>query len=177
MFVQQADLPVVGMAGARGVESQGEELREAFHGRMRVAFVVERIALALAREGAQTGGKMPVGRLPGPGRGGRIGAFGGLGRWRRWRRLGRLGRLGRISGLTRVVVAVIVRLPVVGAGVVLVFHMPRDHGTFPATGQPPISNPIHFHHMPRSNMLSQGLPRSGLVQQKTTPNPQEDSKQ
>jgi hypothetical protein len=171
MFVQQADLPVVGMAGARGIESQGEELREAFHGRMRVAFVVERIALALAREGAQTGGKMPVGRLPGPGSGGRIGAFGGFGRWRR------LGRWRRISGLTRVVVAVIVRLPVVGAGVVLVFHSPHDHGTFPATGQPPISNPIHFHHMPRSNMLSQGLPRSGLVQQKTTPNPQEDSKQ
>jgi hypothetical protein len=45
----------------------------------------------------------------------------------------------------------------------------------PANHQFPTA--IHFHHMPRSNMLSQGLPRSGLVQQKTTPNPQEDSKQ
>jgi len=64
-LVDEPHLAVIRMAGARGVELQGEELGKALHRGIGVRVVIERIALGTACKRTITGWKLLVARLVG----------------------------------------------------------------------------------------------------------------
>ena len=119
-LVDQAHLAVIGMAGARGVELQGEKLGEAAHRGIRMRVVIERIALGTLGERPVSVGQPLAARF--------VGAL-------------------RRFGLALAAVLALMGL-VVGVGVVFAFHSPATMTTNPATihpAHPPQSRKSHRH--------------------------------
>ena len=106
IFVHEAHLAVVGMPGARGVESQDKKPGELLHGWVRVGVVIEGITLRPPGQGTVVQGQLLIAGL--------------------------VGALRRRFGLAGTGVWVLIRL-VVGVGVVFAFHSPAIMTANPAT--------------------------------------------
>lgn len=130
-LVDETHLAVVGVADARGIETQREELGETPHGWIGMRFIIERVTLGAPREGPESGRELLVARL--------------------------VGAIVRLFGLARQTVRGLIRR-VVGVGMVVVAHKPRNHDSQPRTLQ--LSIPSQPATSPPGSP-----PRSGLVQQ------------
>ena len=124
----ESHLPVIGVPGAVGVVAQGEVLGEAQHRGIRVAVIVERIALGTPRERPVLGRQLLIARLVGP-----VVRFFAL-------------ALQAVGGLIRLVV---------GVGIVVVAHKPRNHDSQPRN--PSTFNLTPTRHQPIYHSAAQRL--------------------
>ena len=103
-LVDETHMAVVGVPGARGIEAQGKELGETPHRWIRMRVIIQRGALSEPREGAQSRRELLVTRL--------------------------VGSIVLLFCLALTAVWGLIRL-VVGVGIVVVAHKPRNHDRQP----------------------------------------------